>query len=51
MGKLDKWTLIGLGATVLGVAGTVLSGVVDKKQMDQKISEEVAKKLAESSNK
>ena len=51
MGKIDKWSLIGIGATVLGLAGTVIGSVVDKKQMDQKISEEVAKKIAESSNK
>lgn len=43
--KFDATTILGLVATGLGLAGTLLSQVVGKKQMDAKIAEEVKKAI------
>lgn len=43
--KIDKASVIGLVATLVGLAGTLLTSVANKKQMDAKIAEEVQKAL------
>lgn len=45
--KLIK--ILGIGATVLGIAASLITKMVDDKALDRKISEEVAKALAEKS--
>ena len=39
--------IIGIGATVLGGVATIVSTLITKQQQDVKISEEVAKAVAE----
>jgi glucose uptake protein GlcU len=46
--KLDAGKLIGYAAMAVGVVGTVLTSIANQKQMDSKIAEEVAKKVADS---
>ena len=47
--KLIK--VIGIGATVLGVVTTLVTNWVNDKNLDHKISTEVAKAIAETSTK
>lgn len=50
MKKIDIVGIIGIVGTVLGIAGTVVSGIASNKKMDATIQKEVAKALAEKNN-
>ena len=39
-------TVLSVTGTVLGVAGTVVSGIANQKTMEEKIAKEVAKQLS-----
>nr|DAJ97389.1 MAG TPA: YtxH-like protein [Herelleviridae sp.] len=45
--KFDAAKVVGIAGTVLGVAATLISNYSDKKELDAKVEEKVAKALAE----
>ncbi len=45
MKKINPTTLLGVASMAIGVIGALVSSVANKKQMDEKIAEEVAKAL------
>lgn len=48
--KMDKFKLLGLGASVLGMVATLVSNYAGDKNLDSKIAQEVAKALAKKEN-
>lgn len=47
MQKTNLLKIVGVGATVLGGIATIVSSLITKQQQDAKITEEVAKAVAE----
>lgn len=49
--KIDVTKVLGIGGTILGLAATLVSGYSSKKEMEKTVAEEVAKALANKSDK